>query len=420
MNLPTDTLRRVRGGVMLAAEAVDHLVARIHEFHRAISDIPLKTVSAVPIVKSGGTPVRRIHDGVTDGVYGIIRGTARAVFAGADRALRALDAPSLRPALAPPAPRNARIRDDLVSAVSGVVGDHMAVRRNPLAIRFSVVHGGQRVAPTRAGLAAAFSGAAPRLAVFVHGLCSSENAWSMFRVPGDARTDPYGERLARDLGFTPVYVRYNSGLHISRNGVACARVLEAVHANWPVPVSEIVLVGHSMGGLVARAAADHAATQGAAWIAALTQLVCLGSPHLGAPLEKAVHVGTHLMKRVPLSRPIARLLDSRSLGIKDLRWGYTRDAEWRKRDPDAFWTQDRLQAAPVPGVRYRFVGTCLTRDPDHPLTRAIGDGLVRLPSSLAIDIAGADGAMRAQLGHLRLLNHPDVYELLRDWLSASA
>lgn len=408
---------------MLAAEAFDHLTSRVHEFHRAISDLPFRALRLAPVARTGSKPVGVIHDTITDGVYGHVRVVARVVFSLADAGLRRIESlpPDALPAppsttTSTPTMSRTRTRDALVSAISGLVGDHMAKRRNPLAIRIGVHRDGARVVATRPALAAAFPEATPRIAVFVHGLCSSEHVWEMFQQLGDPRTEPYGPRLARDLGFTPVYLRYNSGLHISLNGRSVARLLERLHAQWPVPVREIVLIGHSMGGLVARSAADVAAARGSAWTGALSQLICLGSPHLGAPLEKAVHVGTHVMKRLSLSRPWARLLDSRSLGIKDLRWGYTQDCEWKGRDPDAFWTRDRLQSAPVPGVRYRFLGTCLTRDPEHPVTRMIGDGLVRLPSSLALDVAGADGAMRAQLDHMRLLNHPEVYAQLHRWL----
>jgi pimeloyl-ACP methyl ester carboxylesterase len=412
---------------MLAAEAFDHLTSRVHEFHRAISDLPFRALRLAPLARKGSEPVGRVHDAITDGVYGQVRGVARVVFALADAGLRYLEARPL--AIAAPVTsstpvdvvlRRVRTRDAVVSAVSGLVGDHMAARRNPLSIRIGVHRDGMRVAATRAGLEAAFPDATPRIAVFVHGLCSSEHVWNMFQRADDPQTEPYGPRLSRELGYTPVYVRYNSGLHISLNGRSVARLLERVHAHWPVPVREIVLIGHSMGGLVSRSAADVAAARGSAWTGVLTQLVCLGSPHLGAPLEKVVHLGTHVMKRLSLSRPWARLLDSRSLGIKDLRWGYTQDREWKGRDPDALWTRDRLQSAPVPGVRYRFLGTCLTRDPAHPVTRMLGDGLVRLPSSLAFDVAGADGTMGGQVDHMRLLNHPEVYAQLRRWLQESA
>lgn len=398
---------------MLAAEAFDHLTARVHEFHRAISDLPFKTLRVIPGVRSGSEATRVVHDGVTDGVYASVRQTGRLIFAAADTALRHVE--RARP-IALPRAGAAGAADDAVSILSGFVGDHMATRRNPLAVRFGIYQDGRRLRPDAASLAAAFPQATARVAVFLHGLCGNERVWNLYAQPNDAQTQPYGSRLFQDAGYTPIYLRYNSGLHVSINGRACARLLDQLQANWPVPLQEIVLIGHSMGGLVARSAADIGATRAAPWIASLRQIVCLGTPHLGAPLERGVHLATHLMQRLPLSRPIARLLDSRSRGIKDLRWGYTQHAEWKHRDPDAFWTQDRLQSAPLPGVRYRFLGTCLMQDPQHPVSRSLGDGLVPLSSSLALDVAGAEGAMRAQLDHLRLLNHPEVYQQLLRWI----
>jgi pimeloyl-ACP methyl ester carboxylesterase len=425
MRIRETRLSRIRGALMLVGEAVDHLTTRIHEFHRAISDIPFASIGAVPVARGGSQPVRMIHDGITDGVYEAVRGTARTLFKAADSAIRAvqqsspvlaLPAPAPAPDRVAPARQDLRVQDDLVAALSGAIGDHMAARRNPLAIRFGLYQDGMRVRMNREGLGVAFASAGPRIAVFVHGLCGNENVWGMFRDPDDEQTVPYGERLARELGYTPVYLRYNSGLHISHNGRMLSRLLDQLVLHWPQPIQHLVLIGHSMGGLVARSGAETARRRAAPWLGHLRQIVCLGSPHLGAPLEKAVHLGTALLRRLPLSRPAARLLDARSLGIKDLRWGYTADEEWKGRDPDELWTDDRLQYPPVPGVQYRFLGSCLTRDPEHPLSRAVGDGLVRVPSSLAGDVAAADSALRVQLNHLRLLNHPDVYAQLRRWL----
>ena len=399
---------------MLAAEAFDHLTARVREFHRAISDLPFRTLRVIPGVRNGSEVTRVVHDGVTDGVYASVRQTGRLIFAAADTALRHVE--RAKPIVLPPAGPASGAADDVVSVLSGFVGDHMATRRNPLAVRFGAYRDGRRLRLDAASLRAAFPHATTRIVVFLHGLCGNERVWDLYAQPGDAQTQPYGERLLRDAAYTPLYLRYNSGLHVSINGRACARLLDRIQANWPLPVQEIVLVGHSMGGLVARSAADFGASRASNWVGALSQLICLGTPHLGAPLERGVHLATNLMQRYALSRPLARLLDARSRGIKDMRWGYTQHVEWKRRDPDAFWTRDRLQSAPLPGVRYRFLGTCLTQDPQHPVSRALGDGLVPLSSSLALDVAGAEGAMRAQLDHMRLLNHPDVYQQLLRWI----
>ncbi len=416
----------MRGSVMLAADLVDHLSARVHEFHRAISDIPFNLLGAIPGLNLGCTPVRLVHDGITDSVYKLLRRGARGLFSVGGTTLRRLEAIEsleLRPesALTRSSATSTRPRLDLASSIlSGFVGDRMARRRNPLRVRYGVYQHGQRLRLTRDGLADAFPQATPRIAVFLHGLCGSETVWKLFRDPANADTDGYGVRLARDLGYTPVFIRYNSGLHVSLNGRHCSRTLTALYQNWPMQAEEIVLIGHSMGGLLARSAAEIAASRGANWLSVLRQIICLGTPHLGAPLEQFVHLASQGMHRLPLLAPLARLLDARSLGIKDLRWGYTRDREWKQRDPDELWTDDRLQYAPLPGVHYRFLGTCLASDPQHLLARLLGDGLVRVPSSLASDVAGADTVLRSALHHMQLLNHPDVYARISDWLSLAS
>lgn len=411
-------LANTRGTLMLAAEAFDHLTSRVHEFHRAISDIPFKGVTAAPAVGKAAQPVRTLHDAITDGVYIAIRLTGRALLTGAVGAIRAIERSGLRRTSLAPSPRTAASTGaQLVSVLSGFVGDHMAKTRNPLSVRMGFHREAARLKLERGELWSAFPAATSRLVVFIHGLCCTENMWSFYRQAGDPESVPYGERLYADLGFTSLYLRYNTGLHISLNGRTLSRLLDHLVREWPVQVDELVLIGHSLGGLIGRAAAEAGRRNRARWLYALSQIVCLGSPHLGAPLEKVVHLGTAAMRALPLSRPLARLLDSRSLGIKDLRFGYVADEDWKGRDPDALWENTRHTPPKVPGVRYRFFGCALNDSLDHPLTKAVGDGLVRVPSSMATELADADGVLRLKLHHLRLLNHPDVYAQLRAWLA---
>ena len=51
------------------------------------------------------------------------------------------------------------------------------------------------------------------------------------------RTTAAGSR--RSAGWTPVYVRYNTGRRISENGRSLAELLEETVADWPVDVEEI-------------------------------------------------------------------------------------------------------------------------------------------------------------------------------------
>jgi pimeloyl-ACP methyl ester carboxylesterase len=403
-------LAHVRGGVDLASAAFTHLAARIHELHRAIADIPYRHLALVPGVNAVSEVVRAVHGEVSDAVYATVRTGGQVAFRAMAAELRAADAFVAPRVDTAPTP----IRDGVVGAISGLVGDYMARERNPLTPRLGFYHDGRRLPVDAGGVRAAFPAATSRIAVFVHGLSSTERSWRFFVNDADPESVPYGDRLHAELGFTPLYVRYNSGLHVSHNGRLLARELHRLLDAYPVPVEEVVLVGHSMGGLVARAACHAGARR--PWTARVSNVVCLGSPHLGAPLEKAVHAGTAVMNAFAVSRPIATLLEARSLGIRDLRFGYVADADWRRRDPTAFFANHRTPVPRLAHARYRFVGATFRASLRDRLGHVFGDGLVRLPSATACALADADSAAFPGVNHLRLLNHPSVYRQLLAWL----
>ena len=196
------------------------------------------------------------------------------------------------------------------AAINGLIGDKLLSERPQLAIPMAIRHDGRDVVPDAAGLAAAFPSATGRLVVFLHGLCESETAWTVGRAE---RGTSYPEELEA-LGWTPLLLRANTGLPLRENGVALTALLRETVAGWPVPVERIALVGHSMGGLIIRAAAAVAAEPQAghpAWTDLVTDVVTLGTPHLGAPLATGVghgidgeglrHGGEFLARRFGLS-----------------------------------------------------------------------------------------------------------------------
>jgi pimeloyl-ACP methyl ester carboxylesterase len=252
----------------------------------------------------------------------------------------------------------------------------------------------------------AFPDATPRIAVFLHGLMETEFSWG--RAPN------YGSRLAQDCGWTPVYVRYNTGRRISENGRSLAELVEAAVADWPVAVESIALVGHSMGGLVARSAAHHAAEADAEWVERVRHVVSLGTPHRGAPLEEIVHLGSAALDLLPETRGVSRFLRRRSGGIRDLRRGSLVDDDWKDCDPDALSAAACKEIPLLEGATHCFVSASVTRSPRHPLGRLIGDMLVLGSSAApwreeeAFHVGGAN--------HFALLNHPQVYDRLREWL----
>ncbi|MDP1687573.1 triacylglycerol lipase, partial [Hydrogenophaga sp.] len=227
---------------------------------------------------SAGTEPDRTG-GLTGQIYRGIRGVTAMVGHGLDGALS-----TLLPLLDDPAthPEPSPGREAVLAALNGVMGDRLLAQNNPLAQRMELRLAGlalpmERPAPLRERLA----GASPHLLLMLHGLCMNDTQW--LRTGHD-----HGAFLAQALGCTPVYVRYNSGLHTSLNGRELAGQLERLVAQWPT-LESITVLGHSMGGLLARAAVFYGRQMGHRWPAQLKHLVFLGMPHHGAPLERAGH-----------------------------------------------------------------------------------------------------------------------------------
>jgi len=311
-------------------------------------------------------------------------------------------------------------RDALSAAVNGVLGDYLEKSGNPLAIPMALRRDGKPLSLERAALRQhqdAAAGAGGRILVLAHGLCMSDTQW--LRTGHD-----HGAALALERAYTAVYLHYNSGRHISSNGRDFADRLEALLAAWPVAVEEIVIVGHSMGGLVARSACEFGAAAGQAWFRKLSKMVFLGSPHQGAPLERGgnwFHVITDLS---PYTAPFSRLGKIRSAGITDLRHGSLVDADWDGKDRFAHGGP-LPRVVPLPAsVRCYTVAASIGKAEGDLGDRLAGDGLVPLTSALGqhadpgrqLDFAPERQAILYQTNHLELLNSPAAYQALLRWL----
>jgi pimeloyl-ACP methyl ester carboxylesterase len=390
--------------VRLGFEEVAGAFDGLHSIHGSIANRVFSRTGP------GGAPAQWMHDRVASGVYGGLKQSVLGMGRAADAAL------ARRPRVVSNTPRGAA----LVAAVNGLIGDTLERRQSALSQPMAVRVAGEPVGVSRTELDAAFPTATPRIVVFLHGLMETEFSWKW----GKQRTgDTYGEMLEHELGWTPVYVRYNSGRRISENGRSLAELLEDVVAAWPVPVSDIALVGHSMGGLVARSGAHRADLDRKVWPTLVRQIVSLGTPHMGAPLEQVVHYASAGLAVLPETQPFSRFLRRRSGGIRDLRQGSLVDEDWRDRDHDALRAEACAEVPLLNGVTHCFVTATITRSPRHPLGRLIGDYLVLQPSGsgrsrtrrIAFDEEYGHHVGGAH--HFALLNHPAVYDKLRAWLS---
>lgn len=364
-----------------AGRGLGGLVRIVGDTHKAISQ---RVDASLP---EFAKPFNAAHSRTAQAVYSVVE-TAHTQ---APRGLARLGA------MTSTQPSDTKLGRVLQPVVNGFHGDAISVDHPELAIAMAVRVDGRNAVPED------FADATGHLVVYVHGLAEDERAWSL------RGRQPYGQRLL-GLGLTPVYVRFNSGLHISDNGQALAALLDELVEAWPVPVESISLVGHSMGGLVARSAC-HA---GGAWTTSVTNVVTLGTPHLGAPLEKTVHVIDWVMRRVPEAEPIGRILANRSVGVKDLRFGSLVEDDWRDQDIDAFLANRCAEVPFLPDATYYWVAATLTRDTSHPMGRLVGDGMVRYPSASKVE---GEGLHLGGVGHLDLLTDDAVCEALREWLA---
>jgi hypothetical protein len=366
----------VRGAGRLAFDGVDQLTRVVEAMHSNIAATPL--------------PLGRGTDGRTRGFARFVYETVRVVNRGAravfDGALGLM-----------PDPKESGVEslhsESWVAVLNGVLGDHLLASGNPLAIPMRLRRSGEPRA---------------RVVVCVHGLCMSDRQWT--RGAHD-----HGQALARDLGVTPVYVHYNTGRHVSENGRELAGQLEALVRSWPVPDPALAIVGYSMGGLVARSAVHYASEAGLAWPARLAQLVFLGTPHHGAPLERGGNWAAQLLGVSPYSAPIARLGALRSAGITDLRHGSLRDEDWRGRDRFARGG-DRRVATPLPaGV------ACFALAGTGDLLAPVASALGRHPDPLrALAFPEANCWVGEGVDHFGLLERPEVYARVREALIAPA
>ncbi len=272
----------------------------------------------------------------------------------------------------------------VLGVLNGLVGDHLHRTGNELATDMELAGGRPEVI-------------GPRVVVLVHGLMCTESEW---RMPDGS---DYGSLLARDFGYTPLYVRYNSGRPIAENGDELARLLEALVEREHI--EEIALLGFSMGGLVIRSACHFAAAGGMRWLPLVRRAFYVGTPHLGSPWERAGRRLTRVLRMLPdpYAELAADLGDLRSRGIKDLG--------------------DPCHPFPLlPSIRHHLVAGFL----DARIATLFGDALVPLASGtdgLCVDLAAIPpGHVRILPGtaHMTLAHSPEVYAHLRAWCEEAA
>ena len=406
----------LRGLAQLATQATAGVTRMVEGVHQSVWDT----------LGVAGGPEPGQTGGLTGLVYKTVQGVNQWVGKGLDVVLARME-----PVLASADPADSPQRDALLAALNGVMGDHLLATHNPLAIPMTMRWHGSPLDWQASPLLPPGSVVSGKILLLIHGLCMNDRQWQVPADPSKLTNPPvdHGAALARSLGYSPVYLRYNSGLHISQNGRELAAQLEQLIARWPVPIEELSVVAHSMGGLLIRSAC-HYAHQGPGqpdlrWLALLKNIVFLGTPHHGAPLERAGNWIDVLLGSTPYTAPLAKLGQLRSAGITDLRHGSVLDEDWQGQD--RFQRQpDLRQMLPLPaGVACYAIAATTAAQRSTLANRLIGDGLVPLHSALGehdnpsrcLRFAKDAQWIAYRMNHLALLTSPAVTRKLLHWLA---
>lgn len=384
----------------LIVDAIVEITNIVESMHQKIN----------PIAKLTGLSQKERRQGLTGFVYNSIRSLTELVGKSIDAPLgvisQSLDNTPISPSMTA-----------LQSALNGVIGDHLYKRANPLAIPMTIKKGQTEL--TLAELTAMVQQSGGKLTIFVHGLCMNNLQWQQ-------SGHNHAEMLADELGHTTVYLHYNTGLHISDNGESFSDLLEQtlteIKAYCADSEIQLSIVAHSMGGLVSRSAYHHAQSHQYLWPNYFDNLVCLGTPHHGAPLEKAGNWVDLLLGVHSYTAPLTKLTQIRSAGITDLRHGNIIESDWQTPSRFDFATDKRTPIALPERVKCYAVATTMSTKTHKLSEQLLGDGLVPLDSALGkhaskpFTLHFDDHYVDSGINHIELLSDVKIYEKIKLWL----
>jgi pimeloyl-ACP methyl ester carboxylesterase len=387
----------IRSAAKLATQATTGVVDIAEGVHRSVLD-----TLGIP-----GPPCGEKTGGFTGLVYQSVRSVTKLVGSSLDKVLSRLE-PLLKSVAQTPV--GSPEREAFLAALNGVMGDRLALQDNPLAINLTLRYQGQDL--DWAALPTAFNGNS-KVLLMAHGLCMNDLQWGR----------QHEKALTSSLDYTPIYARYNSGLHISQNGRLLSARLEQLIAHWPSPLEDLTVIAHSMGGLVIRAAFHYGKLDDLHWPELLKSIVFLGSPHHGSPLERTGNWADTILDSNPYSAPFSKLGKIRSSGITDLRHGYILEDDWHDRDRFGDKGDNRVPV-PLPAEVACYAVAAAIGPKRGTLTdRVVGDGLVPIRSALGQhddarrNLEFTDARVLHGMNHMALLSDPGVTQQIERWLT---
>lgn len=308
-------------------------------------------------------------------------------------------------------------RETIRSVLNGVIGDYLEKNKNPLTISMQFRHEAKPIKLDSKSIAKTYKNVNGKIILLVHGSCMSDIQWTR-------KEHNHGTKLAKDLHMTAIFLNYNSGLHISTNGHELNELLEELVQNWPVPVEELIVIAHSMGGLVSRSALYYGQQQQKSWTKYLKKIVFLGTPHHGAPLEKMGNFLDVILETIPYVKPFARLGKIRSAGVTDLRFGNLLDEDWYNQDRFKMQGDKRQHISLPDQIECYSIAGVAGKATESVTSKVLGDKMVGVKSALgqhknpAKDLQFKKGNtyIAYETTHLDLLSNPKIYTKIKSWM----
>ena len=395
---PTDSA--LQGINRLIVDATVEVTDLVEAMHRRIVHPPF-----LP-----STPIQNLITDIAGVAYKNIRWSTKFIGKGADKALGKLA--SVMGNI-----KTTEEREVMRAVLNGLIGDHLEKTDNPLKIDMQFKQGGKAFLLDSKSIQKAYPTVTGNLVVMLHGSCMNDMQWTQ-------NEHNHGTAIAAEFDKTAVYLHYNSGRHISTNGQTLNELLEKLVSHWPVPVKELVIIAHSMGGLVSRSALHYGQSQKQPWTKKVKKIVFIGTPHHGASLEKAGNYVEVLLKAIPYAKPFARLAKIRGAGVTDLRYGNLLDEDWQDIDQHAI-KGDQRTVVPLPKkIDCYCIAGVVAKASASTTKKSLGDHLVGLKSALGqhknpakeLDFKEENTFIVYQTNHVGLLGSPEVYAQLKKWM----
>lgn len=395
---PKSDLQGINHLVIDATIGITDLVEAMH-----------KRVVHPPLLPS--TPIQNLITNIAGITFKNIRWSTRLIGSGLDKALGQLT-PLLKKT------KTSNEKEAIRSALNGIVGDYLEIKDNPLQIHMSFRYQSKEITLEADRLNEIYPSINGKILLMIHGSCMNDIQWTR-------KEHNHGEALAKELNLTPIYLHYNSGRHISSNGQDLNAVLETLVSQWPVPIEQLNIIGHSMGGLVARSGLYYSSIEPKTWTKYLKKVIFLGTPHHGSPVERTGNYLDVILESIPYTKPFARLGKIRSSGVTDLRRGNLVDEDWQ--DNDRFELQsDQRQHIPLPeNIAFYAIAASIEKSTKNKYPKIVGDTLVDVKSALGqhkdpdknLHFKEEQTWIAFENTHVDLLSDLKVYAKIKAWLT---